>query len=66
MNTLSSLFFSICQDSELPSGVKSDAELGMVPKNHSLLDAEQLEVDGKQAFDTLINYMTSETISRLQ
>lgn len=53
------------QDSELPKGVKSDANLSMVPAKHSLMDVEQLEKDGTQAFDTLINYMTSESISRL-
>lgn len=54
------------QDTELPKGVKSDANLSMVPEKHSLMDVEQLEKDGKQAFDTLINYMTSESISRFE
>ena len=39
--------------------------LDMVPENHSLMDVKKLEEDGQHAFDTLINYMTSETISRL-
>ena len=44
--------------------MSSDANLRMVPEKHSLMDVEQLEKDGKQAFDTLISYMTSENISR--
>ena len=54
----------VFQETELPKGMTHDVHLDIVPDRHSLMDVKKLEEDGQQAFDTLIAYMTSETISR--
>lgn len=38
--------------------------LDLIPENHSLLKAKKLEEEGRQAFDAIMAYQSSQHISR--
>lgn len=54
------------QDSEVPKSSKPDAEvtLDLVPENNKYLKVKRLEEQGKQMFETLLQFQASPHISR--